>query len=482
MRFAPGTDPESVERQPYRWLALAGIVLASFVGTWDGTAPVVIIPALMRQYSVGVDTASWFLTVGLMFFAIPMAVTGKLGDVWGHKRLYLGSALAFSVLAGMVVLAPSFELLITLRALQGIAGTPTYTATLAYIATSFPVQERGRAMGVMGMTAALAWATGPAIGGFLSDALGWRAVILAEVPLSLIAFLVALKLMPPDGKPRRSQFDIWGATSFTMIALIVMLGLRWVGNWTLPPMAYFLAGITLVMLTGAFLRTEKRHSQPFIPLSMFMDKSFSVATAFSALQLAANFSIALLASVYLQVVRGYSAGTAGLLVAGVSIARVFFDPLAGRICEILGVRIPSITGTALYSLILFLITVGHAAPAPEWFIFSLMFLFGLGISLGRTPVNMVMTTIVRPEEIGLGMGVFSMLTYLGGAFGQAIYGAILRIAANAGDQPLELIPQSSLLRSFTITFAALLAIAVVAWFLSWGLPRRKEIEVAYAAG
>jgi MFS family permease len=474
----PRISPTSIDRQSHRWLALAGIVLASFVGTWDGTAPAVIIPAIMKQYNVGVDTAGLFLTIGLMFFAVPMAATGKLGDVWGHKRLYLISSVASSLLAGMVVFAPSFGLLITFRALQGISSTPTYTATLAYIAKAFPVHERGRAMGIMGMTASLAWAAGPAMGGFLTDTFGWRAVILAEIPLSLIAFLAAFILMPPDPAVRRSSFDGMGMISFTMIALITMLASRWIGERTLEPIIVIVVIMSLIVLIAFFLRTERRQKEPFIPLSMFFEKRFSLATAFSSLQLGTNFSIALLASIYLQVVRGYSAGEAGLIVAGISIARVFFDPLAGRISELWGVRTPSIIGTALYSLILLLITFGHPIPAPDWLMFAIMFVMGVGISMGRTPVNMGVTTIVRKKDMGLGLGVFSMLTYLGGAFGQAISGSLLRIASNAGNQPLEWIQQSVLLKSFTITFGALLAIGVLAWFISFGLPSRREVVFA----
>jgi MFS family permease len=476
----PRINSTSRDWQSHRWLALTGIVLASFVGTWDGTAPVVIIPAIMKQYNVGVDTAGLFLTVGLMFFAVPMAATGKLGDVWGHKRLYLISSLASSLMAGMVVFAPSFGLLITFRAVQGISSTPTYTATLAYIAKVFPVHERGRAMGIMGMTASLAWAIGPAVGGFLTDTLGWRAVILAEIPLSLIAFLAAFILMPPDQDVRRSSFDLKGMISFTLIALIMMLASRWVGERTVEPLVVVVIIISLIFLIIFFLRTERRQKEPFIPLSMFFEKRFTLATAFSSLQMAANFSIALLASIYLQVVRGYSAGEAGLIVAGVSIARVFLDPLAGRISELWGVRAPSIIGTTLYSLILLLIMFGHPTPAPDWLMFVIMFVLGVGVSMSRTPVNMGVTTIVREKDMGLGLGVFSMLTYLGGAFGQAISGSLLRIVSKAGNQPLEWIQQSVLQKSFTITFGALFAIGILAWFISFGLPSRRD--VVYADG
>ncbi|MBI3762243.1 MAG: MFS transporter, partial [Chloroflexi bacterium] len=342
--------------------------------------------------------------------------------------------------------------------------------------------ERGRAMGFMSMAASLAWAGGPPLGGLLMRALPWQSIILVEIPVTLIAVVLAWRIMPEDSQTSRPQFDLVGAGSLTASALVLMLGLRQVGQWgwTGGP-TLMMAGV-FVALIGVFLVTETRHKAPFVPLSLFANRRYSAATAFSATQLMTMFALTLLVPVYLLEVGGFDPAAAGLLVAGLSIARIFFEPIAGRIAELRGSRLPALIGIGLLVAIALAFALGLTPRTPGWLIFVGMFAFGVGISLGRTPVNAAVTHLVDRERLGLALGVFSMITFTGGALGQTFFGVLLRTLSGAGDAPLATAPRPDLLAAFGISFGVVVGVAALAGIFGLRLPGRPMVKDVITTG
>jgi MFS family permease len=458
-----------------RWLTLGVVVLTSFLGTWDGSAPAVALPAITRVYGVGIDSAVWVVAINNLMFAVPMAVFGKLGDMFGHKRMYVVSALLLAVFAALSALAPSFGLLIVCRALQGLASAPTFTATMALIATTFPAGERGRAMGVMSTAASLGWAAGPPLGGLLLRAFPWQAIILVEIPVALAAALLAWRLMPGDAQRSRPEFDLLGAASLTGAMLALMLGVRQLGQGGLASAPTLLTAAAFAGLLGLFLVSQRLHPRPFLPLALFANARFSAATVFSAAQALAMFAMLLLMSVYLQEVGGLDAAAAGALVAGLSLARIVCEPITGRVAELRGARLPGLLGAGLVFLVAGGFALWLTPHVPRWLLFLGMFVFGIGISLGRTPVNAAVTHLVPRERLGLALGVFSMITYTCGTLGQAFFGVFLRLLTGVGDAPLAAAPGPVLLRAFSLCLAVVTAVAGVAFVFGLRLPGRPEM-------
>ncbi len=462
---------------PRRWIALIGIALASFAGAWDGAAPVVALPDIMNHFGVGVDSAVWVLTVGVVFFAVPMAAAGKLADLIGHKRLYLISVVAFIFFTFMVAVAPSFLWLLVFRALQGISSAPAFTIILSFITSSFPGSERGRAMGIHGMIASLAWAAGPPLGGLLVQSFGWRAVIAVEIPISLIALLVAWKLMPPDEERTREEFDIVGAATLTAAVLLFMIGLRWVGNNELGTWPIRLLAISVIGLLVTFIITERRHKSPFVPFTLFSNRYYSATTVFSLIQMGINFAIILLISLFLQEVTGLGAAQTGLIIGGLSLARFIFDPIAGRVAELYGVRRPSLIGVVILTGVGVFFAIGLTTNTPHSLIFAALFLSGVGLSLGRTPANTAISHLVPAGYLGIGLGVFSMCTFVGGALGQTVFGTLLRNVSGAGSGSLNAVPALDLSHAFTVNFITLAGLMVVAGIFGLRMPKRKDMKL-----
>ncbi|MBI5830315.1 MAG: MFS transporter, partial [Chloroflexi bacterium] len=370
----------------------------------------------------------------------------------------------------------SFGWLIFFRALQGLARAPAFTATMALIATTFPTEERGRAMGFMSMAASLAWAIGPPLGGLLMRAFPWQSIILVEIPVVVIAVALAWRFMPEDSQTSRPQFDLVGAGSLTASALVLMLGLRLVGQWGWTGRPTLAMAALFVGLISLFLITEKRHKTPFVPLSLFANRRFSFAAAFSATQLMTMFAIVLLVTVYLQEVTGLDPAIAGLLVAGLSIARIIFEPIAGRVAELRGSRFPALIGIGLLVAVALSFALGLTPGTQGWLIFAGMFAFGIGISLGRTPVNAAVTHLVDRERLGLALGVFSMITFTGGALGQTFFGVLLRTLSGAGDAPLAAASRPELLTAFGVSFAVVVGVAALAGVFGLRLPGREMVK------
>ncbi|MBI3738212.1 MAG: MFS transporter [Chloroflexi bacterium] len=468
-------SPPSVERTPHRWLTLVAIVLTSFMGTWDAAAPVVALPAITREYNIGIDSAVWVIVAGSLLFAVPLAIFGKLGDLFGHKRTYLVSTAAYILFAALAGTAPTFAWLIFFRALQGLASAPTFTATMALITTTFPGEQRGRAMGIMSTAASAGWAIGPVVGGLLMQTFNWKAIILAEIPIGVLAFLGAWWLMPEDSHKAQTQFDWIGAVTLTASALTLMFGLRVISDWGLAAPTLAIVG-GFIGLVGIFLYTERHHPTPFVPLSLFANRGYSAAAAFSATQLITMFAMTLLLSVYLQEVAGLDPAATGLVVAGLSIARIFFEPIAGRFAELRGSRLPSLIGIGLITTIVTSFILWLSPQTPHWIVFVGLLVFGIGISLGRTPVNLAVSHVVDRERLGLALGVFSMITFTGGALGQTFFGVLLRTMSGVGNAPLAAAPLPDLLRAFTVSFSTVFGVAVLAGIIGLQLPGKEKVS------
>ncbi|HZQ06578.1 MAG TPA: MFS transporter [Anaerolineae bacterium] len=470
--------PASPAIQPYpqRWLILAAIVLTTFLGTWDGSAPVVALPAITRQYGVGIDSAVWVLTLSSLLFAVPMAIFGKLGDMIGHKRIYLIATLIYILAAAGAGTAPTFGWLIFFRSLEGLASAPWFTAALAIFATTFAPNERGRAMGIMGAGASLAWASGPLLGGLLLQAFDWQAIILVEIPVAILSLAMAWWLIPEDSHKTQEQFDLAGAATFTGLALVLMFGLRIVSDsgWaSLPTLA---AGGAFVVILALFILIERRHVAPFIPLNLFANRRYTVATLFSATQIVTQFAMMFLVPLYLLEVAGLDPAASGLIVAGLSVARIIFEPVAGRIAELRGCRLPSTVGIGMIIAVAAGFAFVLAPTTPGGIIFTALFVFGVGIVLGRTPVFLAVTHLADRERLGLALGVFSMLTFAGGALGQTFFGVLLQTLSGSGSAPLATVPEPELVLAFSICFALVVGLAALAGVFAQDLPGRKMMN------
>ena len=276
----------SIDRRR-RWLALAGIAIASFLGCIDFTIVNTAIPAIQHELGAGVEQAQWIVTVFVMALSACMVAAGRLADLLGRRRLLYAGMLVFGAASLGAGLAASIASLVAWRLVQGIACAALYTTSAAIVAQAFPDGERGRALGLLFAANGLGLAIGPVAGGLLVASLGWRAVFLLNVPLIAAAFALCLgRVAESRGETAPRRFDVAGllllATALPCLLLAIGQGDHW--GWTSAATAGT-GGAALALLL-VFVWVERRVAAPLLDMGLFVNGRFLLASL-------ANFSLAL---------------------------------------------------------------------------------------------------------------------------------------------------------------------------------------------
>ncbi|AYY15302.1 DHA2 family efflux MFS transporter permease subunit [Actinobacteria bacterium YIM 96077] len=446
-------DSPDEEFQPRRaWLALSALCLGFFMILLVTTIVNIAIPRMLVALQTNLENMIWVNSVYLLALAVPLLVTGRLGDRYGPKRVFLTGLALFTASSFACGLATSVEPLIAARAGQGLGAAAMMPQTMAFVYHLFPPGRRGVAMGAWGGTAGVATVSGPLLGGLLVDSLGWQWIFYVNVPVGLVAIAMTVRLVP-DWQPRHSRrFDPLGIALFTVGLAAVIFGLQegerfeW-GSVAGPITVWWLLGGGLVLLVAFVMWQRRTHREPLLPLRLFEFRSYS-------LSILANWTLgfALIGAVlplmlYLQTVRGYPALLAGLIAAPMAFASGVMSVFIGRIAERVDGRMLGAAGFTGYSAGLALLAWVIRADSSPWTLVLPLTLAGLGMGAIFAPLATLGTLSLPPPLVGSGSGLFNTLRQVGGVVGSAAVGVLLqaRLAtevrreaiARAGELPVE---------------------------------------------
>jgi EmrB/QacA subfamily drug resistance transporter len=354
-----------------RWAVLAVAGLGVFPAFLDMTIVNVAFPDLERSF-LGATRAelSWVLSAYNIAFAALLVPAGRLADLIGRRRLYLTGLVVFALASALCAAAPSAATLVAARTLQAVGAAVVVPAALALVLPAFPLTERATAVGLLGAAAALASAAGPSLGGVLVELYGWRLVFLVNLPVALAALAFARSVAGESRDPARGAVpDPLGialiACSVAALALAIVQG----GEWGWGSLEILGSLATACVLGALFVRRAMRHPAPAIELTLFRERSFSVANAGSLL-FATAFYAAILANVlFLTSVWDYSVLEAGLATTPAPLVGALVAGPAGRLADRFGQRAVIVPGAAIYSLGVgwFVLAVGtEPAFVPEW--------------------------------------------------------------------------------------------------------------------
>lgn len=401
-----------------RWLALAGIAIASFLGCIDFTIVNTAIPAIQHSLQADVEQAQWIVTVFVMALSACMVAAGRLADLLGRRRLLYAGMLVFGAASLGAGLAQSMATLVAWRLLQGVACAALYTTSAAIVAQLFPDSERGRALGLLFAANGLGLAIGPVAGGLLVATLGWRSVFLLNVPLIAAAFALCLgRVMASCGE--RERFDLAGfvllAAALPCVLLAIAQGGAW--GWTsLATIGTAGAGAILLLL---FAWVERRVAAPLLQLGLFVNGRFLLAGL-------ANFSLAFfycaaffLLPLYLSVVRGQDSAAIGWLLLPVTAVMALVSPLAGRAADRHGTAPLLAAGFAFLALSAAM-QAGFAAETNWAWIIAALAAMGIGWGCILGPATVAALACVPPRLAGVAMGASWTLHNLGAALGLTI--------------------------------------------------------------
>ena len=410
-----------------RWLALIVLCLGDLMIVLDVTIVGVALPSIREDLGFSEASLAWVVNAYLLTFGGFVLLGGRLGDLFGHRRLFLIGIALFTAASLACGLAGSQGLLVGARAIQGLGGAIVSAVALSLIMTLFTEPgERAKAMGVIGFIAAGGGSIGVLLGGVLTDALNWHWIFLVNVPIGVAVFALSLGLLPASrGHVLQGRLDVAGAVTVTaslMLAVYAIVN----GNeqgWTSAQTLGLLAGAAVLM--GAFLIIEARVASPLVPLGLFRLRNVATANVVGVLWAAAMFAWFFLSALYLQLVLGYSPLEVGLafLPANLIMGALSLG-LSAKLVMRFGMRAPLVTGMLLVALGLALFA---RAPVDGSFVVDVlpsMIFLGIGVGMAMNPVLLAAMSDVRQEEAGLASGVVNTAFMMGGALGLAVLASI----------------------------------------------------------
>ncbi|OLC64570.1 MAG: hypothetical protein AUH69_11885 [Actinobacteria bacterium 13_1_40CM_4_65_12] len=397
----------------------------------DTTIVNVAIPAMSAGLNTTLDQILWVLNAYILVYAVLLITAGRLGDLYGQRNLFAIGLFIFTVASALCGLSQNATELIAARVLQGIGGAILTPQTLSIITTLFPPERRGAAFGVWGGVAGLATIAGPTVGGAIVTYVSWQWIFFVNVPIGIAALIATFAIIPDIRPGRRHGWDIMGVILATAGLFAVVFGLiegqRY--NWgeiasygiTIPEL--IIAGVAIL---AVFLVWERFQSEPLLPLSLFRDRNFAVANWVAAAISFGMLSLFLPIVIYLQSVRGFSALTAGLTFAPMSLTSMFVAPFAGRFADKVGGKYILLAGISLFTVGFGLVTF-VAGPDSTWINFLVpAIIAGAGMGMTFAPMTTIAMRNISPQMSGAASGILNTTRQLGAAIGSAVVGALLQ--------------------------------------------------------
>jgi EmrB/QacA subfamily drug resistance transporter len=426
-----------------RWLALIVLCCGDLMIVLDVTIVGVALPSIKEDLGFSDSSLAWVVNAYLLTFGGFLLLGGRLGDLFGHRRLFLVGIALFTLASLACGLAGSQEFLIGARAVQGLGGAIVSAVALSLIVTLFTEPgDRAKAMGVFGFVAAGGGSIGVLLGGILTDVLDWHWIFLVNLPIGVAVFALCLVLLPgTPGQAQAGRLDVAGAVTVTSSLILAVYAIV-NGNeegWTSTRTIGLLAAAAVLM--ALFLGIEERVGSPLMPLGLFRLRNVAVSNVVGVLWAAAMFAWFFLSALYLQLVLGYSPLEVGLaFLPGNLIMAAFSLGLSAKIVMRFGIRAPLALGLGLAGVGLLLLA---RAPVDGGFVVDVlpsMILLGFGAGLAFNPVLLAAMSDVAEGEAGLASGVVNTSFMMGGALGLAI----LASAADARTERLLDAGESSL--------------------------------------
>ena len=417
--------------QHLRKYVLLVAVLGSSLGFIDGTIITVAIQPIRDALGTSFAAMQWVVNAYTLALSAFLLIGGAAGDRFGKRRIFAIGIVVFAAASVVCGLAPTVEILIAARVVQGLGAALMVPGSLALIAVNFPEAERGRAVGIWAAASGVTSAMGPILGGLLIDLGSWRAVFYINVPIAILALTLLLTRVPSDPPQGKGRFDVVGAAlafcAIGALALGFTLAER-AGILAASPLALLVLG---VLVCAAFLAWERRASQPMMPLDMFASRTFSVANGETLLVYFALGGVLFFLPITMMEAHGWSATQAGAVFLPFTAAMALVSPVAGRLADKIGARTLLITGPLIVAAAF--VALGFAAANPSYWlgVAPTMLGFGVGMGLAIPPLSSAILNDVGAGRSGIASGVNNAVARVAGLLAVAILGLLASLAYRA---------------------------------------------------
>jgi EmrB/QacA subfamily drug resistance transporter len=456
-------------------VVFGGLLLVMLLAALDSTIVATALPTIVKELG-GLDHISWVVTAYLLAQTIVTPIYGKLGDLYGRKRVLQSAIVIFLIGSALCGLSQTMTHLILFRAIQGLGGGGLMVTTQAVVGDIIPPRDRGRYQGIFGAAFGVASIAGPLLGGYFTTNLTWRWIFYINLPLGILALVVLAATLPAQSSYLRHAVDYAGAAllAATLAAVVLVTDL---GGTEYPFSSPFIIGLILIAVVAlvAFLIVEQRAAEPILPLHLFRIRDVWVTSAVGLI-----IGFALLGSVtylplFLQIVKGLSPTASGLRMVPLMGGTLVTSILAGQIVSRTGrYKIFPIVGTTLVTLSLFLIS--RMTIETSIFTASLyMLLLGLGLGFVMQVLIIAVQNVVDYHDLGVATSNAILFRFIGGSLGTSLLGALLATQFNKNITP------ASVASSLHTVFLVAAAVSLLGLLLSLLLPERPLRQTIAAA-
>jgi EmrB/QacA subfamily drug resistance transporter len=458
----------SSQNNQRKWWVLLSIGIGTFMTALDTSVVNTVLPVIGKNFQSQVANVEWVVTIYLLGLSALLLSFGRLGDMRGHKIIYIWGFIVFVGSSMLCGLAPSVLTLVICRGLQAFGAAMLAANSPAILTKSFPTEQRGRALGLQATMTYLGLTVGPSFGGWLASVAGWRTVFYINLPVGILAIWLSLRSIPNDkGYKTGERFDWMGAVLFVIALSALLLGLNQGHNWgwDSPRTLILLAGAVLLFML--FYWTERRAANPMLDLGLFNQHRFSMTTASAVLNYIGIYSAIFLMPFYLIQGRLLSSAEAGLLLTAQPIVMAVVAPLSGTLSDRWGTRWPAVIGMAVLSFGLYLLA--QLGPESSTLTIALSLgVMGLGTGTFISPNNSALMGAAPRHRQGIAAGILATARNFGMVMGVGISGSIFTsmIAYKAGNTGLGEVGGDVFFHAIQVSFMIAAGIAFIGVFTS----------------
>jgi EmrB/QacA subfamily drug resistance transporter len=445
---------------PGRWI-IAVAVLGSGMAFLDGTVINVALPAIGEDFGAETSSLQWILNGYLLTLSALILIGGSLGDRHGRRRVFVLGVAAFTGASLLCAVAPSANALVVARLLQGVGGALLTPGSLAMIEASFRPEDRARAIGAWSGLSGVSTALGPLLGGWLVEAVSWRAIFLINIPLGLAVMVAATRHVPETRDPTaRGALDVPGA----LLAALGLAGTTYALIQAPEDGASAVvvgAAIAGVAALAAFIVQERRSDNPMMPLSIFSSRQFSAANLVTFVVYAALGGVFFLLVAFLQISCNYSPIAAGAASLPVTLLMLLLSARAGALAQRIGARVPLTVGPLVIAAGMLLMS--RIEPGDDYVTGVLpgIVVFGLGLTLVVAPVTATVLAAADSRHSGIASGINNAVARVAGLLAVAVLPIIAGITGDAFYDP------DSMADGFRTAMMATAALAALGGLLAW---------------
>lgn len=465
-----GIAADRAEQTPsIRWV-LASLSLSMLLSSLGTSIANVGLPTLAQAFGASFQQVQWVVLAYLLAITALIVSVGRLGDVMGRRRLLLVGIFLFTLASVLCGLAPTLRLLIAARAVQGLGAAIMMALTMAFVAGTVPKERTGSAMGLLGTMSAMGTALGPSLGGVLIAGLGWQAIFLVNVPLGIVAWVLAHRYLPADcrgEKTGRARFDNLG-TLLLAVTLVAYALAMTLGRGSFGPLN---GALVLATALGAvlFVLAEAKAASPLIRLAMFRDPGFSASLAMNALVSTVMMSTLVVGPFYLARALGLNEALVGIVMAVGPLIAILSGVPSGRAVDCWGAPSMAIVGLIAMAAGAFALSVLAAMFGVAGYVAAIVVLTP-GYQLFQAANNTAVMANVHPDQRGVISGMLSLSRNLGLITGASMMGTVFALASKTPD--IATAHPEAVANAMRITFAVSAVLIVIALAMAMAVASR----------